>query len=144
MNETNGWHQTEILSFSDLETQIIAKAKTYSELFRESAELSRLADEAEFNTKICDSVAHTIHMNAAVSSFKAENIGEMGFQTFNDSNEDTDWKQIEKDAEWAKLQVGLAEAEHKRVCLDSERVEQRMKNAERDLLKFLRNLPESI
>ena len=144
MNETNGLQAAEIENISDFETQIIAKGKAYSELFRESVELSRLADEAEFNTKICDSVAHTLHVNAAVSGFKSENIGEMGFQTFNDSNTETDWKQIEKDAEWAKLQVGVAEAEHKRVCVDSERVQQRMQEAERDLLKFLQNLPENI
>jgi len=144
MNETNGLHAVEIENISEFETQILTKAKTYSELFRESVELSRLADEAEFNTKICDSVAHTLHMNAAVSSFKSENIGEMGFQTFNASHTETDWKQIEKDAEWAKLQVGVAEAEYKRVCVDSERVEQRIQEAKRDLLKFLQNLPENI
>ena len=141
MNKKNGLHAVKIENLSEFETQILTKAKAYSELFRESVELSRSADEAEFNTKICDSVAHTLHMNAAVSSFKSENIGEMGFQTFSDSNTETDWKQIEKDAEWAKLQVGVAEAEQKRLSVDSERVEHHMKEAERDLLKFLQNLP---
>lgn len=130
--------ETEQLNEDEIE--IIAKAKNYSKLYKESTKLTRLAEEAEFEYRLSDSKAHSLHMTAATISFRSENIGEMGFQTICETDDEVDWKQIEKDAEWAKLQVGVAEAESKRLLLESEKIEMLMKESERDLLKFLRNL----
>ena len=122
------------------DNEIISKVYEYAILFRESYEASRLANEAEFNHRICDSKAHSLHMNAAVLHFNSENFGEMGFQTTCDENKEVNWKKAEKDAEWAKLQVGVAEAEFKRLSLEAERVKSIFEEKEEEILGFFRGL----
>ena len=71
---------------------------------------------------------------------KSENSYEMGFQTKHEDNGEQVNKEIEHDAEWAKLQVGVAEAEYKKLSLEAERIESNLEQSESDLLDFLREI----
>ena len=126
--------------YSCIEKEIISRADHYSRAFKESRDASNLVREADFNHRICDSQAHSMHMKAAVTNFQSENVGEMGFQTACGENQEIGWKEAERDSEWAKLQAGVAEAELKRLSLEAERLQSVLEQSENDLLEFLRNL----
>jgi hypothetical protein len=129
---------------ADPVTQLVEAAERYKSASQEMAVAANAAVEAEQVFREADCAAQDAHNKAWEAHLAAGDTdpsGEMGFTAPPSQPSDTDLNGVAKEAEWAKLRYGMADAANKRTSLSAENAQAQLAVVEAVLLSLACSLP---
>ena len=129
---------------ADPVTQLVEAAERYKFASQEMAVAANAAVEAEQVFREADCAAQDAHNKAWEAHLAAGDTdpsGEMGFTAPPSQPSDTDLNGVAKEAEWAKLRYGMADAANKRTSLSAENAQAQLAVVEAVLLSLACSLP---
>ena len=129
---------------ADPVTQLVEAAERYKFASQEMAVAANAAVEAEQVFREADCAAQDAHNKAWEAHLTAGDTGpsgEMGFTAPPSQPSDTDLNGVAKEAEWAKLRYGMAEAASKRASFIAEQAQAQLAVVEAELLSLACSLP---
>ena len=129
---------------ADPVTQLVEAAERYKFVSQAMAVAANTASEAEQLLREADCAAHDACNKAWEAHLTAGDTGpsgEMGFTAPPSQPSDTDLNGVAKEAEWAKLRYGMAEAASKRTGLFAEQVQAQLAVVQAELLSSACSLP---
>ena len=135
----NGASQT-----ADPVTQLVEAAERYKFASHAMAAAANTAVEAEQLLQEADCAAQEAHNKAWEAHLTAGDTGpsgEMGFTAPPTQPSDIDLNGVAKEAEWAKLRYGMADAANKRTNLSAENAQAQLAAAQAELLSLACSLP---
>ena len=135
----NGASQT-----ADPVTQLVEAAERYKFASHAMAVAANTAVEAEQLLQEADCAAQYAHNKAWEAHLTADDAGpsgEMGFTAPPTQPSDIDLNEVAKEAEWAKLRYGMADAANKRTNLSAGNAQAQLAEAQAELLSLACSLP---
>ena len=129
---------------ADPVTQLVEAAERYKFASQVMAVAANTAVEAEQLLQEADCAAQEAHNKAWEAHLTAGDTGpsgEMGFTAPPAQPSDIDLNGVAKEAEWAKLRYGMADAANKRTSLSAENAQAQLAVAQAELLSLACSLP---